>query len=248
MRLGSSATLPAARSPVIPGMLTETVTVFANRFNTEARYRPLMQSVSDIDGRAPPLKGMRILVVEDSLYTANLIRQALMAAGAEAVVVAADAATGLSVLSTFKPDVLVTNRTAPLNDGLAMVKSVRQAALSPDANVPNPAIPIVLLSGTAGRGAVHEASSAGIDAFVVKPFSYTSLVKRVERAGKRKVAFIVSEDYIGPDRGVSSEADKKVPSGPAPAPLSEMFDISPASVLKALYQRIRDLEDRQAAV
>jgi len=203
-----------------------------------------MQSASALQSQTPPLDGMRILVVEDNLHTADLVKQTLVAAGAQEVALVADDAMGLAILADFRPDVLVTDRMAPEADGVAMVASVRRAALQPDAGVPNPAVPIVLLSGCSGQGAVWQARNAGIDAYVVKPFSFNSLVKRVERAGKRKVAFIVSDDYVGPDRGAVAEAR---PADLAQGPALPTSDPSLAGLLKTLYDRIRELEERQKA-
>ena len=87
-----------------------------------------------------------------------------------------------TILLKFQPDVLVTDRTMPVEDGLTLIRAVRQAALRPNADVPDPAIPIVLVSGNSKSDAVYEAQCAGIDAFVAKPFSFSSLVSRVARA------------------------------------------------------------------
>jgi CheY-like chemotaxis protein len=171
--------------------------------------------------KRPPLDGMRILVVEDNLNSAALIKQMLLAAGALEIVVASNGADARPILSSFKPDVLVTDRRMPVEDGIALITAVRQAARTPNAGVPNPAMPIVVVSGDCAPGAVREALGAGIDAFVVKPFSFDSLIKRVERAGKRTSNFVVDAGYVGPDRrrragrGTRRRADREAGRGEA---------------------------------
>ena len=189
------------------------------------------------DQRQWPLDGQRILVVDGNAHSAALIRQALLAAGAYEVVVAGDGDQALTVLAQMRPDVLVTDMVMPVTGGLELVSAIRQAALAPDLRIPNAAIPIVLVSAFANRQSVRQAQAAGIDAFVVKPFSLGSLVKRVERDGRRTAAFIVGPNYIGPDRratkgrGARRRSDPKVESV-----------VDSASQLKALYARIKAME------
>jgi two-component system chemotaxis response regulator CheY len=198
------------------------------------------------DAAKPPLEGMRILVVEDNAHTAALVRQTLLAAGALEVAIAVDGSKAMSALRTFKPDVLVTDRMMPVTDGMTLIRSVRQAALEPNAHVPDPAVPIVLVSGFSSHGGVREARAAGIDAFVVKPFSVDSLVKRVERAGKRKAAFIVTDGYIGPDRRArAGEGDRRRSDRMAPSPNVSAPKAPPPTLLKTLYERIQDLEQER---
>ena len=189
-----------------------------------------------------PLHGKRILVVEDHAHTAALVRQALLAAGAIEVVVAGDGAQALAQLGQLRPDVLVTDMIMPVTGGLELIKVVRQAALVPNPEVPDPTIPIVLVSAFGSRQAVRLAQAAGIDTFVIKPFSLGSLVRRVDRAAHRVVDFIVEQAYVGPDRrtvagrGVRRRTDAP-DDGAAPS----------ASQLKALYARIREMEDERVA-
>jgi len=200
--------------------------------------------------KTPPLDGMRILVVEDNLNTSVLIKQMLFAAGAREVAVASNGSDARPILFSFKPDVLVTDRRMPVEDGMALINSVRQAARTPNAGVPDPAIPIVLISGDTALTAVCEAQAAGIDAFVVKPFSFDSLVKRVEGSVKRKADFVISEDYVGPDRrrrpgrGAKRSSDR-VADAMATLALTAP-EASPSSLMRTLYHRVQELENELA--
>jgi DNA-binding response OmpR family regulator len=152
--------------------------------------------------------------------------------------------------------------------GMELARVVRQAALVPNAAVPNPAVPIILVSAFGSRRKVRAARQAGIDAFVVKPFSVGSLVKRVDRAGRRTAEFIIRADYVGPDRrGAASRKgpafrlpDEETPVRPivegeslAARPLEVVADADTLpegglpSQLQALYDRIRALEDERDA-
>jgi CheY-like chemotaxis protein len=213
----------------------------------------------------PPLDGLRILVVDDNADTAALMRQLLLSAGAADVAVACDGREALTFLTHYKPDVLVTDMVMPVTGGLELIRTVRHAARVPTRAVPDPTLPIVLVSAFASRGSVRAAQSVGIDAFVIKPFSIGSLVKRVDRAARRTAAFIITEAYVGPDRRTKSGAGRNrrsdtpvedtahVPAPtPPPAKTSPKLrvvtpdDPSPAvpspSLLKTLHARIQALE------
>ena len=188
-----------------------------------------------------PLHGKRILVVEDHAHTAALMREALLAAGAVEVVVAGDGRQALSLLTILRPDVLVTDMVMPVSGGLELISAVRQAALEPNPEVPDPTIPIVLVSAFGSRNAVRTAQAAGIDTFVIKPFSLGSLLRRVDRAANRMVEFIVEPGYVGPDRRtVAGRGVRRRTDDP------DAEHVPTASQLKALYDRIKALESERA--
>src|SRR4051812_27587319 len=127
-----------------------------------------MKAARDTDHHgAMPLEGKRILVVEDHAHTAILLKQTLLHAGAGEVLTVSDGETALAVLPSYRPDMIITDMVMPGIDGLELVRVVRQAALEPNAGVPNPTVPIVLVSAFGSRRAVRRARQAGIDAFVV---------------------------------------------------------------------------------
>jgi CheY-like chemotaxis protein len=208
------------------------------------------------DPKQPRLHGQRILVVEDNANAANLARQTLLSGGAAEVVTEADGQAALRRLSTFQPDVLVTDLIMPGMGGLELTRAVRQSALDPNGDVPNPSIPIVLVSAFASRGSVRTARSAGIDAFVIKPFSIGSLIKRVDRASRRTADFIVHPAYVGPDRrtrpGAGGQRLTDIPvaaNDGAPEPFLRLAastdpeaDDGANSLLMELYAHIRALE------
>lgn len=218
-----------------------------------------MTRACDTDQKAPLLNGQRILVVEDHTHTAALVRQALLSAGATEVAVAADGREALEQLPVFRPDVIVTDMHMPRVGGLDLVRTVRQAAIEPNVSVPNPSVPIVLVSAFGGTCSVRSARAVGIDAFVVKPFSLGSLLKRVDRAGRRTAAFIVDPAYIGPDRrsrprscddAQTEWVREAAPSAHPPAlrlvsDADQPGEPAPTSMLQMFYERIQALEQER---
>jgi CheY-like chemotaxis protein len=146
------------------------------------------------------LAGAHVLVVDDHPISLGLMKDVLYAGGAASVHSARDGAEALSLLQSVRPDLLVIDWQMPGMNGLALARTIRTAVVQPDPRIANPRVPIVLVSAHASAAAVEEARRAGIDEVVAKPFSVSSLLKRTAAAAARPRPFIVSPEYIGPDR------------------------------------------------
>jgi response regulator RpfG family c-di-GMP phosphodiesterase len=115
---------------------------------------------------------MRILLVDDDPALRELLRTTFEVVAVE-VAEAEDAATARRYLMRSKPDVIVLDVRMPGEDGLSLCRAVKD----------NPewrGIGVVLLTGS-DQGGADEASAAGADAFLRKPFSPLELLGVVER-------------------------------------------------------------------
>ena len=117
------------------------------------------------DGRA------RILVADDNAdmrdYTARLLGQHW------ATEVVSDGAAALASALQNPPDLVVSDVMMPHLDGFGLVRELR-------AHAQTATTPIILLSARAGEEATAEGLRAGADDYLVKPFSASSLLVRVE--------------------------------------------------------------------
>ena len=78
---------------------------------------------------APKLKGLRILVVDDEADARDLVRRFLI--DCEAIPeLAASAAEAESLLSSFKPNVIISDIGMPNQDGYAFMRGVRRQGLT----------------------------------------------------------------------------------------------------------------------
>jgi len=146
------------------------------------------------------LAGLKVLVVDDHANTVRLICDVLSAAGVGQVFVAPDGQRAREVLHLRDPDIIFTDSTMPVMDGLEFTRSVRRAAVTPDPRVPNPQVPIIMVTGQRSVRDVQIARLAGVNEFVIKPFTPAGLLSRIQLVLKRPRAFIVSAVYVGPDR------------------------------------------------
>jgi CheY-like chemotaxis protein len=133
-----------------------------------------------------PLDGLRILVVEDDEDTREVLSLGLTLYGAEVVAVCC-AADAIVELGKSVPDVILSDIGLPDEDGLALIRRIRQFPPSRGGRVPAVAVTAFTL---ADDGA--EATRAGFQRHFRKPVDTRSLFDavialaesgRVERRG-----------------------------------------------------------------
>ena len=115
------------------------------------------------------LTGTRILAVDDSADTRDLLRVVLEQYGAY-VKTAASAREALQVMTDWKPDVLVCDIGMPEEDGYSFIQSVRKLKPHQGANTP-----AIALTGYVRVEDRMRALQAGYQMFVPKPVEATEL-------------------------------------------------------------------------
>lgn len=107
---------------------------------------------------------MRVLAVDDSKTMLRIIGNVLKKIGIEDVMLAKDGLEAWNILSKNNIDILLTDWNMPIMDGLALVKRVRSKEEFND-------IPIVMVTTEGGKREVITALKAGVDNYIVKPFT-----------------------------------------------------------------------------
>ena len=118
---------------------------------------------------------MRILVVEDDLKLAALLRQGLQEHGF-VVDLAADGSNGLEMAVGETYDAIVLDLLLPRLDGLSVLKALR------DRRIP---APVLMLSA---RGALEDrvrGLDLGADDYLPKPFGFSELLARIRAITRR---------------------------------------------------------------
>jgi len=117
-----------------------------------------------------------ILVVEDSIIQAELLRRLLVAQGYR-VTLAKDGAEGLAAARKEPPRVIISDITMPVMDGFEMCHAIREDAELRD-------IPVILLTMLTDTRDVIHGLNAGADYYVTKPFNEQYLLSRIDTALK----------------------------------------------------------------
>ncbi len=116
----------------------------------------------------------KILVVDDELKIARLVRDYLVEAGFD-VVTAADGPAAIASARSEKPDLVVLDIGLPGMDGLDVTRHIRSQSTTP----------IVLLTARTDETDRIIGLELGADDYVVKPFSPRELVARVKAVLRR---------------------------------------------------------------
>ena len=116
----------------------------------------------------------KILVVDDDEALLRALRIGLSARGYE-VELARSGAEGVTQSSLAQPDVIVLDLGLPDMDGVDVCRRVRQFS----------AVPIIVLSATAGEERKVAALDLGADDYITKPFGMAELEARLRVALRR---------------------------------------------------------------
>lgn len=116
----------------------------------------------------------KILLVEDDRFLRRACEASLRQRGF-AVLVAVDGKEGLRVARDEQPDLILLDMLMPRMDGLAMLRSLRDAE-------PTRAIPVLILSNSSRQSDIDELRALGIADYLVKAnLSLQELGDRVTR-------------------------------------------------------------------
>lgn len=137
-----------------------------------------------------------ILVVEDELKIARLVRDYLEHAGFQ-VTVTGDGESALSSARGSRPDLVILDLGLPGRDGLDVAREIRRSSN----------VPIVMLTARGDETDRVAGLELGADDYVVKPFSPKELVARVRSVLRRTDAAAVT----GPEILRAADVEVDVP-------------------------------------
>jgi len=126
-----------------------------------------------------------VLVVEDELEIARVVRDYLQHAGFEVIVVG-DGGSAVASVRSARPDLLVLDLGLPGTDGLDVAREVRRWSETP----------IVMLTARGDESDRIVGLELGADDYVVKPFSPKELVARVRAVLRRTRATQRGDEVI----------------------------------------------------
>ena len=115
-----------------------------------------------------------VLVVEDEIEIARVVRDYLDKAGFEVIVVG-DGGSAIASVRSAKPDLLVLDLGLPGRDGLDVAREIRRWSNTP----------IVMLTARGDETDRVVGLELGADDYVVKPFSPKELVARIRAVLRR---------------------------------------------------------------
>ena len=119
-------------------------------------------------------KDMRILVVDDFSTMRRIIRNLLRELGFQNIQEADDGNTAWPMLQAGNFDFLVTDWNMPGIPGIDLLKAVR-------ADERLKTMPVLLVTAEAKREQIVEAAQAGVNGYIIKPFTAETLREKLDR-------------------------------------------------------------------
>lgn len=117
---------------------------------------------------------IRFLVVDDFSTMRRIIKNFLTDLGYTNIAEADDGKTALPVLKAGEVDFLITDWNMPGMQGLELLRLVRGDPATKK-------LPVLMVTAEAKREQIVEAAQAGVNGYVVKPFTAATLKEKIDK-------------------------------------------------------------------
>ena len=121
---------------------------------------------------------MKILIVDDFATMRRIIKNLLRDLGFKNTSEADDGSTALPILKNGDFDFLIIDWNMPNMKGIELLKVIR-------ADKKLKSLPVLMVTAEAKREQIIEAANAGVNGYVVKPFTAETLRVKIEKIFER---------------------------------------------------------------
>jgi len=123
-------------------------------------------------------KNMKVLVVDDFSTMRRIVKNLLRDLGFTNIQEADDGSTALPMLQSGDFDFVVTDWNMPGMQGIDLLKAIRA-----DASLSH--IPVLLITAEAKKEQIVMAAQAGVNGYIVKPFTAATLKTKLDKIFER---------------------------------------------------------------
>ena len=121
---------------------------------------------------------MKVLIVDDFSTMRRIIKNLLRDLGFTNTFEADDGNTALPMLKEGSFDFVVTDWNMPIMQGIDLLKEIRK-----DPNLKH--LPVLMVTAEAKREQIIEAAQAGVNGYIVKPFTAGTLKEKLDKVFER---------------------------------------------------------------
>jgi two-component system chemotaxis response regulator CheY len=126
-------------------------------------------------------KNIRILIVDDFSTMRRIIKNLLNDLGFHNTAEAEDGTTALAALRAGQFELVITDWNMPGMTGTDLLRAIRS-----DPKLAK--LPVLMVTAEAKREQIIEAAQAGVNGYIVKPFTAQTLQEKLNRIFERMVA------------------------------------------------------------
>ena len=123
-------------------------------------------------------KNMKILIVDDFSTMRRIVKNLLRDLGFNNTQEADDGLTALPMLKQGEFDFVVTDWNMPGMQGIDLLKNIRA-----DDELKH--LPVLMITAEAKREQIIEAAQAGVNGYIVKPFTAATLKEKLDKIFER---------------------------------------------------------------
>jgi two-component system chemotaxis response regulator CheY len=121
----------------------------------------------------PAPASIRVLVVDDQMTMRSLVRTGLQQLGFADISEAPDGEEALRSMLTRPVHLVISDYNMPKLDGLGLLRAIRS-------HPPLAKTAFIMLTGRADKELVQKAVQFGVNNYLVKPFTVTTLKEKIE--------------------------------------------------------------------
>ncbi|MBI2585010.1 MAG: response regulator [Rhodospirillales bacterium] len=168
-------------------------------------------------------KNVNLVIAEPNEAIRFGLRGALMRVGFEHVADTGDFSTVRELCANGDADLLICGTRLTNGDFGGLIHHIRHYDLGH-----NPFINIITMIPAADEQTIRKAINAGTDDILVMPFAPGRLLERIDHMIRERKPFVVTTDYIGPNRRTGHRPGSQViPQIEVPNPLRAMVEAAP---------------------
>jgi DNA-binding response OmpR family regulator len=150
-----------------------------------------------------------VLIYDPVPANRTATRAALYALGFRRTEMVSTLDTFIEAVQKRPPDIALCEAQGAADELCGVIQQMRQGVTGD-----NPFIVIIVTAWEKNTGLINKVVSSGADDLLLRPFSTALLGQRIEAHIERRKGFVITTDYVGPDR----RRDESRPNG------AEMFE------------------------
>lgn len=194
----------------------------------------------------PPIRyeNAHLVIGETNPHVRHSLKTALFSLGVRDITDCTGMEMVVELLDDISVDLLICDVDLPGGDLCDVVHALRDHSVGR-----NPFMVTIATTADAEMGAVRRILEAGVDDLVVKPLSIERVIERINKQVTGRKPFVVTHQYIGPDRRMGMRSDDKNPIQPIEVPntlRSKIMGVTNLEELQRLVDdAVADLNDRK---
>lgn len=185
----------------------------------------------------------RILFGEPEGSLRQALRTALSREGFEGIVDFDRTKSLREAVLKAQPDLLILDSEMDSGAADAMIQEIRHGKLGE-----NPFVPVIVTIWEPTQSVVRRVASSGTDDIMVKPLSPGQILERIRVLVRARKPFVVTSDYIGPDRRKDESRPSDIPRIDVPNTLRAKIrgeQVDRTELARAIEEAQRSINDQK---